>query len=331
MRNIRVGMLFAAFLLFVLTACGPASNEKESQSSSNGSKAEHAVSVAKANWHVSDFQFTDQNGNPFGLSNLKGKVWVADMIFTHCKSICPVTTAHMAKLQSMLNDNGLSIPLVSFSVDPGADKPGVLKAYGKRFSADFSTWHFLTGYTPEEIKQFSLSSFKSPVSRNGDTDQFTHSSSFFLVNQSGKVMARYDGIQPPYDEIIKDVKQLKKSNGASIVTKSDSTIASDAMQKPLKVDIQFDPSVVKAGQPVTIKTVITVGGIKRNSSSNVMVAISKADEDPMADGSQMMAKNQGKGIYTVKKTFDKPGTYAVMVMVAVNGQSTMPTKQIVVK
>ena len=32
------------------------------------------------NWPVDDFTFTDQNGQSFGLSDLKGKVWVADFI-----------------------------------------------------------------------------------------------------------------------------------------------------------------------------------------------------------------------------------------------------------
>ncbi|KLR73182.1 photosynthetic protein synthase I, partial [Geobacillus sp. T6] len=33
------------------------------------------------NWPVEDFTFVDQTGKPFGLRDLKGKVWVADFIF----------------------------------------------------------------------------------------------------------------------------------------------------------------------------------------------------------------------------------------------------------
>ncbi len=32
------------------------------------------------NWPIEDFTFIDQNGQQFGLADLKGKVWVADFI-----------------------------------------------------------------------------------------------------------------------------------------------------------------------------------------------------------------------------------------------------------
>ncbi len=33
--------------------------------------------------------------------DLKGKVWVADFMFTNCQTVCPPMTANMAKLQKM--------------------------------------------------------------------------------------------------------------------------------------------------------------------------------------------------------------------------------------
>ena len=33
---------------------------------------------------VPDFTLTNQTGQPFGLADLRGKVWVAEIIFTRC-------------------------------------------------------------------------------------------------------------------------------------------------------------------------------------------------------------------------------------------------------
>ncbi len=53
------------------------------------------------NWDLETFQFTNQDGKKFGTKDLKGKVWVADFMFTNCQTVCPPMTANMAKLQKM--------------------------------------------------------------------------------------------------------------------------------------------------------------------------------------------------------------------------------------
>ncbi|RAV09403.1 SCO family protein [Paenibacillus contaminans] len=160
---------------------------------------------------VEPFQFTDQNGQPFALSDLNGKVWITDVVFTHCMTVCPAMTANMAKLQGKLKEAGVEAELVSFSIDPDKDDPEALRTYLGKFDADFANWHALTGYTFDEIKSFLLKSFKSYISRDTATDQIIHSTSFFLVDRSGTVVAKYDGaLDTPYERIIKDIKALDR-------------------------------------------------------------------------------------------------------------------------
>src|SRR4051794_10377885 len=45
------------------------------------------------------FDFTDQNGQRAQNTELRGKVWVADFIFTHCAGACPKVTAKFVELQ----------------------------------------------------------------------------------------------------------------------------------------------------------------------------------------------------------------------------------------
>lgn len=165
------------------------------------------------NWDVAEFQFIDQEAKDFAKSDLTGKVWVADFIFTSCEDVCLPMTANMAKLQTMLKDEGIKdVELVSFSVDPEVDKPDRLQAYGNQFNADYTNWHFLTGYEQKEIEHLAFNSFKTLVVKPENQDQVTHGTDFYLVNQEGKVVQYYSGLEKiPFEDIIEHIKILQKS------------------------------------------------------------------------------------------------------------------------
>src|SRR5699024_4569196 len=130
MRIKRLIKLFAfsSILMLTLAACG-------------GSQIETNMSE-----EISDFEFTTQDNETFGLDDLKGKYWVADFVFTNCTTVCLPMTTNMSYLQDQINEEGLEdIELVSFSVDPDYDTPEVLKEYSEDYEADLSNWTFLTG------------------------------------------------------------------------------------------------------------------------------------------------------------------------------------------
>ncbi|MFT4414101.1 SCO family protein [Fredinandcohnia humi] len=162
------------------------------------------------NYEVSDFSYVNQDGEAFTLEDLKGKIWIADMIFTNCDTVCPPMTAHMAKLQAMVKEEGLDVEFVSFSVDPEVDTPEMLKEYGEKFEADFTNWHLLTGYSQEDIKEFAKDSFAAIAEKPKNQDQVLHVINFYLVDQNGTVLKEYNGVEnTPYDQIIADIKKIQ--------------------------------------------------------------------------------------------------------------------------
>lgn len=163
------------------------------------------------NWKTEDFSFIDQNGKDFSKSDLKGKVWVADFIFTNCTTVCLPMTANLIKLQQQLKDEGIKdVEFVSFSVDPETDKPDVLKNYGKKMNADLSAWHFLTGYSQAEIEKFAFDNFKTLVKKPENETQVIHGTTLYLVDQEGTIIQDYSGTKDvPYEEIIKHIKILQ--------------------------------------------------------------------------------------------------------------------------
>jgi protein SCO1 len=140
---------------------------------------------------ITNFTLTNQNNEPVTLSSLRGKVWVADVIFTRCAGPCPVMTHHLAELQAALPTNE-PIRLVTLTSDPEYDTPAVLKRYAARFGADSNRWDFLTGPKPE-IRRLAINDFKFVVvekkheEQSAPEDLFIHSTWFVLVDQSGRV------------------------------------------------------------------------------------------------------------------------------------------------
>ncbi len=165
-------------------------------------------------FEVQSFTYTNQDGESVSLEDLKGKVWIADFIFTNCETVCPPMTNHMASLQQNMKKEGLeNVEIVSFSVDPTVDSPEVLKEFGQKFDADFSNWHFLTGYEQSEIEALAKESFKTIVQKPQDDDQVTHGTAFYLVDQEGIVRTRYDGVSRSNEddeEVINDIKALQQ-------------------------------------------------------------------------------------------------------------------------
>ncbi|CAN7194580.1 SCO family protein [Rossellomorea sp. LjRoot5] len=162
---------------------------------------------------VGDLSAVDQNGEKTSLAALnKGKIVVADFIFTNCDTVCLPMTANMAKLQKKIGEAGWEdeVQLVSISVDPAHDTPDVLKEYSSRYEFNAGNWSFLTGYTRDEIESFANVSFKTPAAEVEGSNQFVHGTSFYLVSENGILLKQYEGVSnPPYEEMIEDMERLK--------------------------------------------------------------------------------------------------------------------------
>ena len=156
------------------------------------------------------FSLTDQDGKPFDSDQLKGRVWVAAYIFTNCPGACPMMTQRMAKLQDAVPSK--DVLLVSFTVDPERDTPEVLKQYAKRFNADESRWHFLTG-DKAAMLQTAAGLHLTAMPAEGDRP-IQHDEHFLLVDRQGRVRGVYASKDDEeMKRLAKDAKTLADSKG----------------------------------------------------------------------------------------------------------------------
>ncbi|MBC8167112.1 MAG: SCO family protein, partial [Bryobacteraceae bacterium] len=83
---------------------------------------------------VPDFRLIDQQGQAFSGNTLRGKVWVANFIFTTCQGPCPRMSSQFRTIQKQAGEDS-ALRFVSFTIDPIRDTPTVLAEYSKRFGA----------------------------------------------------------------------------------------------------------------------------------------------------------------------------------------------------
>ena len=166
-------------------------------------KSEMPVSKSAA-VSVPDFRLTTHRGKSLTLSDMKGKIWVADFIFTNCPTICPAMTQEMARLQSEFVAD--PIYFVSFSVDPERDTTSVLSRYAKVYGADDRRWHFLTG-NKADIYELAEEGFSLAAGHNGT--ELLHSTRFVLVAPDGNIYDYYDSrSKPALLRLRRDMKTL---------------------------------------------------------------------------------------------------------------------------
>lgn len=168
----------------------------------------------QALWRAPDFELTAQDGRTMRRSDLLGKVWVVDFIFTRCPGPCPRMTRQLAALLERIPQSD-PVRFVSISIDPSFDTPQVLAEYARRFQADQSRWHFLSGPADETV-QLVVKGFYTAVQAGqtedgqpADPNEIVHGTHFLLVDAQGQVRGSYDSNNAGVEgRLLKDIRQL---------------------------------------------------------------------------------------------------------------------------
>jgi len=145
---------------------------------------------------VPDFELTDERGETFRLSRLRGRFVALDFFYSRCPvaDMCPRLSANFAYLQRHFDGR---LELVSVTLDPKWDKPGILLDYSKRWGADLSRWHFVTG----EADAIRRVAGEFGVQYWIEEDALTHSSAVGIIGPDGRLAARIDGSSYPVRQL----------------------------------------------------------------------------------------------------------------------------------
>ena len=159
-------------------------------------------------FHLSS-EWQNQDGKKIQLKELRGKTLVVVMIYTTCKTACPLLVADMKKIASKINPGDLKkISLVLVSIDPETDTPEKLKSFAKTNQMEEDYWVFLRGNKSSTQEFANVLSMKykeiSPM-------DFSHSNIISVFNPDGELVNQEEGAGINSDKVIEEVNKVLKS------------------------------------------------------------------------------------------------------------------------
>jgi protein SCO1/2 len=153
-----------------------------------------------------DFTLRDQEGRPFGLDDLAGRVVLLDFIFTSCHGPCPAQTQSHVQVQRGLDPAVRDRTwFVSITIDPETDDEQALREYAARHGVDLSNWSFLTG-PPDEVASV-VAGWQIGTAAVAD-GQIDHTLVSYLLDDRGRIVHRYRSGNPDPAAVRADIEAL---------------------------------------------------------------------------------------------------------------------------
>ncbi len=152
-----------------------------------------------------NFTLTDQNGNPFRMSEQRGKVVLLFFGYTHCPDVCPATLAIWKQVEQELGDDAERVKFVFITVDPERDTTKRLKEHVELFSQNFIG---LTGSDEELLPIYEVYNIyheQDDSSNSAAGYLVSHTASSFLINPEGKLQSSFS-FGTTSDEIVRDIR-----------------------------------------------------------------------------------------------------------------------------
>ena len=127
---------------------------------------------------------------------IKDKFVTINMVYTSCKTTCPLTTANLVRVQKLLGDRvGRDLFMYSITLDPKRDTPRVLKRYARTFGVG-KGWTFLTG-KPEDIERLRRALGFRWANKEMDKNKDFHTGSVRYGNEPNMVWGAVPGVAKP--------------------------------------------------------------------------------------------------------------------------------------
>jgi protein SCO1/2 len=159
---------------------------------------------------ITDFSFTNQDGENITQKIFKDKMYVTDFFFTTCPGICPMMTKNMTLVQEEFKDDN-DVLMLSHSVTPTIDSVAQLKKYALDKGV-LNNWHLVTG-DKKEIYDLGRKFYfvEEDLGEPKGLDDFLHTENFVLVDKNKHIRGIYNGLNKnSVMQLIADIKTLKK-------------------------------------------------------------------------------------------------------------------------
>lgn len=153
-------------------------------------------------------QWENQNGETMELQELRGNTLVVVMIYTSCKTACPVLVARMKAIEEKIARKDLDkISFVLVSIDPKVDTPKRLQEFAIKNKMDGKQWIFLR--SNEEATQEFANVLSMKYKQISPID-FSHSNIVTVFDPEGHMVSQEEGLDINVDKVAKTVTETVK-------------------------------------------------------------------------------------------------------------------------
>ncbi len=154
-----------------------------------------------------DFTLTDQNGQPFRLSDQRGSVVVLFFGYTNCPDICPATMSDMQVVLNRLGEQRNNVKVVFITVDPERDTPERLQRFIGMFDQDIIG---LTGdgtALSAVYKAYGAGATRRDLPDSALVYAMDHTATSTIIDKQGQRRLLF-GFGTPVDDMFSDLSAL---------------------------------------------------------------------------------------------------------------------------
>lgn len=138
------------------------------------------------------FALTDQRGHSRRLAEFRGSPFVASMVYTSCKSVCPRVIEELKSLEAALSPGERDrFRFLLFSLDPERDTPAAMNAFVAGHGLAPSRWTLMAA-GPEDMR--TIAAVLGVRFRPDGSGEIAHTAMIFAADRDGVVRYRQTGV-----------------------------------------------------------------------------------------------------------------------------------------
>ena len=153
-----------------------------------------------------DFTLTDETGQAFTLSSLRGQWVLLDYGYTTCPDVCPATLTNLRQVKTQLGSASSQVRVVFASVDPDRDTVDKIGEYVHHFGADFKGLTGSNAQVAQAAQAYGVK-YEKTLSTSAAGYLVTHTAFVYLLDPQFRLRVTYPfGVAS--QEITADIQYL---------------------------------------------------------------------------------------------------------------------------
>jgi protein SCO1/2 len=149
------------------------------------------ASQAAIGRQLGDYAFRDREGRQVRLAQYRGKPVVVNLVYTGCFSVCPTTTARVAKAireaRRTLGTGAFQVLTVGFNLP--FDSPEAMRDFARRYGIDDPAWEFVSPFAAQLPQLLDDLGFRYARTAGG----FDHVTQLTIIDGAGRVYRQVYG------------------------------------------------------------------------------------------------------------------------------------------